>query len=137
MKNKLKDGCILLARVIEESAIWRDDLHLLKLFMYLILHARHNKKPKRYPGFEVKRGELVTSLNDIAEANEWLEHNAVRRWSRQKVSRMLVKLEKQGRVSLIADTYGTHLRVCNYETYQNLEAYKADRSGTVVEQYRA
>lgn len=135
-ENKLKDGCILLARVIEESSIWRDDPHLLKLFIYLILNARHNKKPKRYPGFEVNRGELITSLNSIAEANEWIERNAVRRWSRQQVSRMLAKLQKQERVSLIADTYGTHLKVCNYEAYQNLKTYKRtepDSSVTVAD----
>jgi len=128
-QNKLKDGCILLARVILDSAIWHGTADMLKLFIYLVLNARHNRKPKRYPGFEVKRGKLVTSLGAIAEANQWFERNAVRQWSRQKVSRMLSQLQKQERIEIVADTYGTHIKVCNYEVYQNLEAYKAERSG--------
>jgi len=120
---QLEKGYVLLARAIEDSAIWRDDPHVLKLFIYLVMEARHNEKPKKYPGFEIKRGELVTSLSQILEDNEFF-YRTLKKWSRAKVGRMIKQLEDQGYVKVLADTYGSHIRICNYETYQNAENYK-------------
>ncbi len=114
----------IVTRKLFESAIWRDSPHVLKLFLYLIGMARHNKKPKKFDGFVVKRGELVTSLSNIAEDNEYTNGRWVQKWSRQKVSRMLKKLTDEGYISLLADTYGTHIKVINYDTYQNPKTYK-------------
>lgn len=125
-KDNIPKGCILLARVILDSAIWGDTADVLKLFIYLLLEARHERKPKRFPDVVVKRGELVRSYAQIAEACSWEEKGTIRRWSKQKVGRMLAKLQKQGRIRLIADTYGTHIKVCNYETYQDGPIEKAD-----------
>ena len=133
MSPKIPNGYYLIARKLFESPIWRDDPHILKLFIYLIGEARHLKKPKRYPHCLLKCGELVTSLSDIAEANEYLKRGRIAKWSRQKVSRMLNHLEKQGYISILADTYGTHISICNYDYYQDCNNYKADRSGTEVE----
>jgi len=126
---KIKSGYVLLARVIKESAIWQDNPDTFKLFIYLLIEAHHDIKPKRFCGFEVKRGELVTSMSKIAEDNQYYEQKAIRKWSRPKVARMLEKLKRQERIKLIADTYGTHISVCNYDLYQNSETYKPDKSG--------
>jgi hypothetical protein len=129
--NYVPDGCFLLARQIFESAIWRDDPHVLKLFIYLMGQARHNTKPKKYPSFEIKRGELVTSLAKISEENEYCQNGTVKTWARMKISRMLDLLEKQGYIKKLCDTYGTHVSICNYDVYQNINNYKCD---TVVTQ---
>ncbi len=128
-----KRGYILIARAIEESALWRDDPHTIKLFLWLVLNAHHDRSPKKYDGFEVQRGELVTSLAKISEKCEWFEQKGTRAWSRAKVCRMLEKLGRQGRIKLIADTYGTHIRLCNYESYQDPKWYKADNDETVAD----
>ena len=133
---QIENGYYLVARKLFESAIWRDDPHVLKLFLYLIGQARHHKKPKKYPGFVINKGELVTSLQEIAENNEYLNRQRPQRWSRQKVSRMLQHLEKKGYIKLLADTFGTHISICNYSRYQDPKAYKADRSGTTAELLR-
>jgi hypothetical protein len=130
--NYVPDGCFLLARQIFESAIWRDDPHVLKLFIYLMGQARHNTKPKKYPSFEVKRGELVTSLAKISEENEYSQNGTIKTWPRMKISRMLDLLEKQGYVKKLCDTYGTHISICNYNTYQDINNYKCDSGGTQV-----
>jgi hypothetical protein len=120
----------ILTRKLFESPIWHDNLSILKLFLYLIGQARYRRKPKRFPGFEVGRGELVTSLGDISKNNTYLERGVERNWSRAKVSRMLKYLEKNGYIELLADTLGTHIRVCNYDYYQKPDTYKADSSET-------
>ncbi len=122
---------MLLARVIQDSAIWRDDPHVLKLFVYLIMEARFDSKPKKYHGFEVNRGEVLTSLHRISEDNEYFK-NTVKTWSRAKVSRMLSKLEEQGYIDKLSDTYGTHISIRNYETYQQPSLYVSDSDETVV-----
>lgn len=130
--NYVPDGCFLLARQIFESAIWRDDPHVLKLFIYLMGQARHNTKPKKYPSFEIKRGELVTSLAKISEENEYSQNGTIKIWARMKISRMLDLLEKQGYIKKLCDTYGTHISICNYNTYQDINNYKCDSVVTQV-----
>ena len=120
----------ILTRKIFESAIWRDDPHILKLFIYLIGNARHSKIPKKYNGFEIKRGELVTSLSLIADDNEFMKNGRLQTWSRSKVSRMLNALVEQKYITLLSDTYGTHISICKYDTYQRPDTYKANTSAT-------
>jgi len=121
----------ILSRQIFESAIWRDDPHILKLFIYLVGMAKHSKTPKKYPKFKVCRGELVTSLHQLSENNEYF-NKGLRKWSSGKVSRMLHKLQEQGYITLLADTYGTHIRICNYDTYQDTKQYGANSCETVA-----
>lgn len=128
--NYVPDGCFLLARMIFESAIWKDDPHVLKLFIYLIGNARYNSKSKKYSHFEIKRGELVTSLTKISEENEYYQNGTIKSWGRMKISRMLDILEKQGYIKRLCDTYGTHISICNYDTYQDLNSYKCDTDDT-------
>lgn len=120
----------LLSRNIFDSAIWRDDPHILKLFVYLLGNARHSNTPKKYPHVVIKRGEIVRSLSQISEDNEYLCNNSIKRWSRGKVSRMLKMLEKQEYISIASDTYGTHLSITNYDTYQTPNNYTSNTSDT-------
>lgn len=124
----------IITRKIFDSAIWRDDPHILKLFIYLIGHAMHSKESKKYNSFEIKRGELVTSLSIIADDNEYMKFGKLQRWSRAKVSRMLETLKEQNYIEIISDTYGTHIKVCNYYTYQDPNTYKSDTTETQLKQ---
>ena len=125
----MRQTYFILTRRIFESEIWRHESHVLKLFIYLVGMARHRAEPKKYPGFEIKRGEHLTSLSEIADNNEYLDRGRVKKWSRQKVARMLKILENDGYIRLLTDTYGTHVRICNYSTYQDPSTYKTDTSG--------
>ena len=120
----------ILSREIFSSAIWLDNPHVLKLFIYLIGDARYKKEPKKYPKFQVKRGEVLTSLHILSEANEYIERGTLKKWSRAKVSRMLKVLEEQKYIKVLADTYGTHVSICNYNIYQDPSTYKANTSET-------
>ena len=122
----------LITRKLFESAIWRDDPHLLKLFIYLIGMARHQREPKKFPGFEIGRGELVTSLAQIADDCEYKEGKAVRRWGRMKVSRLLHQLNSYGYIELLRYTYGTCVKICNYDKYQSQDTYKKGDSVTMM-----
>lgn len=123
----------LLSRNIFESQIWREDSDVVRLFIWAVGHARHQYEPKKYPHVTIYRGEFVTSLSHIAEENEYIVNNSVRKWSRTKVFRMLQKLEKDGYIKLACDTYGTHVKICNYEFYQLQSNYTCNNSVTTCE----
>jgi len=129
-----KPTYFILTRNIFDSAIWGDDPEILKLFIYLIGSARHSKIPKKYGTLIIKRGELVTSLSELADNNAFIRNGTLKKWSRQKVARMLEKLEAQEYIRKISDTFGTHLSICNYDRYQRPENYKTDTNGTEMEQ---
>jgi len=114
----------IITRKLFSSPIWREDPHLLKLFLYLVGKARYRKTPKRFLGFEVRRGELVTSLQDIVDANQYSQGRVKHSWTRMRVSRMLHRLENMQQIELLRDTYGTHIKICNYDKYQSIDTYK-------------
>lgn len=122
----------ILSRTIFDSAIWRDDPHILKLFIYLIGEARYERDPKKYPTFELKRGDCLTSLKTIADDNEYMVNGSIKKWNRTKVHRMLSLLEDRGYITKVCDTYGTHLSICNYDIYQDPEAYRCNAGETQV-----
>jgi len=123
-------GYFKIYRKIYDSEIWTSDPSLLKLFFYLIGKARHKIKPKKYPNFEVKRGELVTSLRNIADDNHYLKNNKLIKWSPEKVRRMLKTLELLKMIEIPCDTFGTHIKVCNYNTYNPAQDIACDSSVT-------
>jgi len=128
------NGYFILSRNIFDSAIWRDDPHILKLFIYFIGQARHSKTPIKYPKVTINRGELVTSLSQIAEDNEYIFNNGIRKWSRAKVSRMIEMLIKQEYIKIASNTYGTHIKILNYDTYQTQNNYASDNYETAMKQ---
>lgn len=123
----IPNGFFLLSRLIFESTIWTESPHILKLFIYLIGNARHDKTPKQYPDFQICRGELVTSLQLIAEENQYInDRGKIEQWSKTKVFRMLKKLKEQKYIETICDTHGTHIKITNYDTYQTIKNYLLD-----------
>lgn len=125
-----------ISRSIYNSAIWHSRPELIKLFIYLLGQARYGQEPKKYPGFEVKRGEVLTSLSQIADDNEWFYNRVNHKWPRQTIARMLCDLEELGVIKKISDTFGTHINIVNYNTYQSSDIYNSDNDETTVRQPR-
>jgi len=123
-------GNIQLHRQLFDSRLWSLPPDHTRLAIYLMLSARFMPKPKKLADVTVRRGEVVTSLKDISDDCEWYENRKLRVWSRQKVSRLLEDLTNIGFLTLNSDTYGTHITICNYETYQPRQQYNPDSHGT-------
>lgn len=132
--SKFHEGYFIMARTLFDSQAWALGSDHVKLLVYLVGRARHKREPHRLPGnIEIRRGELITSLARIVEENTWVERNTLKTWSRQKVSRMLHDLDDIDSVELLADTYGTHIKLVNYAAYQDAANYFADSRGTVAD----
>jgi len=122
----------IIPRSIFESAIWHEDLYVLKIFLWLIGNA--HAQPKKYPGFEVKRGELVTSLSHIAEENKYMRRGRLKEIPKTRVFRILHKLEEEGYITINCYAYGTHIKICNYEAYQSSISYNWNANETQLKQ---
>jgi len=137
IKSKLANGYVIYARALLDSRLWSCGPDATRLATWMILMARYDEKPKMLPdGSEVKRGELVTSLQRMSEGCEWYENRMARRYSRQKIIRLIEKLEEIGFCKRNSDTYGTHITICNYAAYQDTANYKSDTCGTPPEHPR-
>lgn len=134
--DKIDGGYVVLARAVIDSQLWQCGPDVSRVALYLLLRARYKYDQKKYPGFSVSRGDVLTSLSAISDDCSWFENRMVRKWSRGKVGRILDTLEKIGFCSRISDTYGTHLNICKYDIYQDLSKYKSDSNGTTPEQHR-
>jgi len=132
----VNDGYIYLHRRLFESRLWSMPPDVLRLGVYLMLEAHYEAKPIKLPDVLIQRGEVVTSLSDIAKGCRWYENRKARAWSRQKVSRMLDQLVAVGFCRYKSDSYGTHIRLCNYEDFQRRPARKSDSHGTPMEHPR-
>lgn len=134
--GQISGGFVILARALLESDLWREGPDALRVFIYLLMEARYSRTPSRFPGFTVKRGEVLTSLASIAEDCEYIHRGHPVRWSRTKVHRLLGKLKQSDRITIKRDTYGTHVSIINYDIYQNPKRYQPNSSETVMKRVR-
>jgi hypothetical protein len=58
----------------------------------------------------------------------------VRKIPRSKVGRIMEKLVEIEFLTRISDTYGTHVKICNYDKYQIPDNYKLDTDETLIGQ---
>lgn len=87
---------------------WFDDERTLKLWIYLLL--RVNYEPSRFRGIEIGRGEVLESLNTIAENTKMSVKN---------VRTALNHLKATGEVACKRTRYGMLISVLKYSLYQD------------------
>lgn len=91
---------------------WYTDLPVKVLFIHLLLSANH--EDRRWKGEEVKRGELITSTEHLANETGL---------SVQQVKTAMAKLIKSGEITKRATNSYTLINVVNYTVYQSFDDY--------------
>ena len=123
-------GFILLSRDLLDNDLWTGSGDMLRLFIYLCISANYGRKEYTYSRgsvtITVKKGEYLRSMRKIGEDCQYTGNNKLITWSSSRVSGMLKQLEKDGRIEILSNSsaLGTHLRICNYASYQSFSAYK-------------
>lgn len=87
---------------------WYSDTNMVRLFIHLLLKA--NYKPQRYKGQVVKRGSLITTLNDLH-----LETGL----SQQQVRTCLKRLKSTNEITISATNQHHIITLCKYAIYQS------------------
>ncbi len=106
--EKIDGGCVLIARSILNSGIWRKPPAYLKIFLFILLKVNH--KDKLYP-----RGTNFFNFSD--EKPPGVTKNQVYeflRWAHQ---------DKADLITTQKTTRGIVIKVNNYERFQSLENY--------------
>lgn len=112
MAFDLKKSYFKVYRSIFEHWLWKekpyDQFHA---WMWIVGRANFADEQRLYRGqlVTIKRGQLVTSYEAMAEA--W-------GWSRNRVIRYTDRLQNEGMIAKNGTTFGTTLTVENYEKYQ-------------------
>lgn len=134
MDDKLQRGFIALSRDLIDSSLWQLPPDHLRVALYLLLKARHKSNNHTLPdGTKIRRGELVTSMLLIAENCSYYENRMIREMSRKKALNILNNLESIGFLERNSHRKGTHITLCNYDTYQTFGNYKLHEGETLGE----
>lgn len=107
--NFIPDGCILLARKLQESDIWRKPADWLKIWVHILQEVNHKERK----GFN--RGENFFNLTDLARdcgVGYWTVVNCIQ-W-----------LKRAKQITTRKTTRGVIIFVLEYDKYQDLESYK-------------
>lgn len=103
MKN---NGYIKLFRKITEWE-WYEDANTFRLFIHLILKANH--KTEIWHGVEIKRGEIITSLNRLSTELKL---------GKQQIRTSINKLKITQEITQLKNKNYTYLSIKNYDSYQ-------------------
>lgn len=116
MKDKEKIGFVAIYRKIQDHWIWEDP-ERFHAWVDILISAQFHDSEKIIKGqlIKIPRGTWFISLRKLEK--RW-------GWSRPKVMRFLSVLDSEQMVNIKSTTYGTFIKVLNYEVYQSAEGRK-------------
>lgn len=117
-------GAFQTTRDIFDNPIWQNIVEF-RLF-FLIYGKAAFTDGVRIGDIELKRGQWVRSYRNLQHDLEYIENNAVKRYSLSTIKRAIACLEKDERIISKTCKHGTLFEVVNYAKYQCLDNYKTD-----------
>jgi len=97
---------------------WYDDINVKVTFLHLLLSANH--APKKWRGIDIGRGQLWTSIGNLAKEIGLSE---------KQIRNSLKKLERTNEISIKGASKGTMITVCKYDSYQDTKEDKGEQTG--------
>lgn len=101
---------------------WYGDAHMVHLLVHLLLTATH--EDRKYKGLTIKRGQLVTTIKELADALGASETSTRRR---------IKRLKSGGFLTIKVAHNKTTITICNYDSYQ---IDKKESGGRMAEERR-
>lgn len=86
---------------------WYGDAHMVHLLVHLLLTATH--EDRKYKGLTIRRGKLVTTIKELADALGASETSTRRR---------IKRLKSGGFLTIKVAHNKTTITICNYDSYQ-------------------
>jgi hypothetical protein len=97
---------------------WYDDINVKVTFIHLLLSANH--APKKWRGIDIGRGQLWTSIGNLAKEVGISE---------KQIRNCLKKLESTSEIATQGASNGTMITVCKYDSYQSKEESEGEQTG--------
>ena len=117
-QNRIKGGYCILARCIDESEIAAASPCTRELWNWLIRKANWSD------GKKLKRGQVLTTYNDISDALSWKVGFRVSRYSMHEIEAAMKTIRRLSMVTTTKTTQGMLITICNYDKYQNPNNYE-------------
>ncbi|MFH1147468.1 MAG: hypothetical protein V1736_07150 [Pseudomonadota bacterium] len=138
-------GHFLLSRLIYDSPVWKKHPQYLRLWVWFIGKAAF-RDGHAFKGHILRRGELITTYSEIAEALSYRFNRAIIKPTLKELRIMLSWLQSEGMISIRPLSDGTLpnkgrpsdltraylgllISVVNYAIYQGIESYKGMDKG--------
>jgi hypothetical protein len=112
-------GFVLLARKTLESDLMQMTPQAFKLFFWMILRANFKDRDK------LKRGQLLTTIEDMREAGSYLIGYRKQKPSRDQIRSCYEALAKATMITTTKTTRGMIVTILNYDRYQSVSSYEA------------
>jgi DnaD/phage-associated family protein len=116
-------GAFIISRNIFENPIWQD-IPKFRIFFYILGNAVFAEEGVRKGDIHIKRGQFLASYRKLSNELEYIENNAVRKYSVSMIKRKIDELVKEHRLEIEQTKLGTLFTVVNYDLYQVLENYR-------------
>jgi hypothetical protein len=97
---------------------------LLDRVLWTWLNCRANHRDSDRTCGRLRRGQLVTTLDDIARAMRWRQGYVLKQPSRSSVRRALVRLAERRLIVTRRTTRGLVITLCDYKIYQEPAHYE-------------
>ncbi|MBW1812157.1 MAG: hypothetical protein JRJ39_00415 [Deltaproteobacteria bacterium] len=117
-------GYILLARALDNSDIMNKPPHFREIWLWFLRNAVWKDCVRK--GLKLKRGELLTSYNEILDDLAWDVGNRSERYKKHHVDRAFRFFKEADMVTTAKTTRGLKVTILKYNEYQRSESYEAD-----------
>lgn len=119
-----------------ESEIWDKNPIYHRVFFYL--RQKATWESNEFPTDKIFKinlapGQLITSLDIIAEGVSWFENKRRVMPARKTILKILSWLEINGMIIRHSNNEGTFISICNWSTYQVIDNQHGNRLGNTVE----
>jgi hypothetical protein len=145
MTDQITGGHFKMARKVFDSEIWRKPPQYYRLLSWLIGKAVF-QDGYTFKGHVLKRGELITTYGEIADALSYRLNRALIKPTLKEIRLMLSWLQSESMILMKPLTGGTLpnkgrpndstrayigllVFIINYDTYQDLKSYKGRHKG--------
>jgi hypothetical protein len=145
MTEQIPSGHFKMARKVFDSEIWRKPPQYYRLLSWLIGKAVF-QDGYTFKGHVLKRGELITTYGEIADALSYRLNRALIKPTLKEIRLMLSWLQSEGMILMKPIAGGTLpnqgrpndstrayigllVFLINYDTYQDLKSYKGRHKG--------
>lgn len=123
-------GYYIKARKIMDSKIMKAPPVVRELWDFLIMSAWF----KDADNGTIKRGQLLTTTNDIIDGLSWYVGYSKRGYSEKQIRGAMKVLAQGGMLVTTKVTNGTLITICNYSLYQDFNSYEGNRVGNCAGQ---
>lgn len=115
-------GYILKARKIDDSEVAHAPPHIREIWDLLLRKA--NYRDYKTGGKTIRRGQLLTSYQDILDDLSWRVGYRIERYTKHQCENAMKWLRKRSMITTARTTRGLIVTVLNYDKYQDPKNYE-------------